>query len=165
MTEDWRVHLKGFGDIRISSKLITELVGYRQLTQGQPESGGALIGKHLNSNGAILIEEITPPQPSDKQARTYYYRSHEHNKIVHDRWLESNGHSTLLGLWHTHPELSPRYSWVDKQDWLKALDQCNYEGDKLFFIIVGQQKICCWVGVKYRFKKRIYMLGEYIIEN
>lgn len=163
MKDDWEMDIPSYGLIRVSSGLLIKLVEYRQLDADTPESGGVLIGKHLNSGGKILIDDFTPPQNKDKQGRCLYHRSIEHNKIVKKIWKDSNGHSTYLGLWHTHPEPIPNYSSTDKKDWLNSLTKSKYEGERLYFFIVGQTHIRCWVGTKVFYKNKIELLGEYEI--
>jgi len=163
MTEEWQMDVKGYGLIRVSKELLTKLCNFRQLATQSPESGGVLIGKHLNSAGVLLIDQLTPPQKSDKQGRCEFYRSTEHNKLVNDIWQKSNKHSTYVGLWHSHPEPIPNYSLIDKQDWQNALIQSKFEGDKLFFAIVGQTHIRIWEGVRSTLRSEISLIGEYEI--
>jgi integrative and conjugative element protein (TIGR02256 family) len=165
MIEEWQIDVKGYGLIRMSCELLEKLCDFRQLAKQSPESGGVFIGKHLNSGGILLIDQLTPPQKSDKQGRCEFYRSTEHNKLVNEIWQKSNKHSTYVGLWHTHPELIPNYSPVDKQDWQNALIQSKYEGNKLFFAIVGQTHIRMWMGIKSTFQTKISLIGEYKIGN
>jgi len=161
MNNEWKMDSINCGIVRVSGELITNLTEYCQINKDAPESGGVLIGKHLNSGGMILVDDFTPPQKKDKQGRCLYHRSIEHNKIVRRIWKDSNGHSTYLGLWHTHPEPKPNYSSTDKKDWLNTLSKSKYEGDRLYFFIVGQTHIRCWVGTKAFFRNKIELLGEY----
>lgn len=163
MNKEWCMDIPGFGLLRISPKLLDGLVSFRQLNSNQPESGGVLIGKHLNSGGAMVIDSFTPPQPSDDQGRCLYYRSEAHNKIVNKIWKESGGHVTYVGLWHTHPEQQPNYSATDLNDWRNALTKSRYEGSRLFFFIIGLSHIRCWLGKKKFFKSEITLIGEYEI--
>lgn len=163
MCEEWQINVNSYGLIRISSGLIERLCQFRQLDKHCPESGGVLIGKHLNSGGSLLVEELTPPQISDKQGRCEFYRSAEHDKLVNEVWQKSNRHSTFVGLWHTHPEPIPKYSSIDKQDWQNALVQSKFEGDKLLFVIVGQTHIRVWMGSKSARLQKISLIGEYKI--
>jgi integrative and conjugative element protein (TIGR02256 family) len=165
MIEEWQIEVNGYGMIRMSGELLKKLCDFRQLAKQTPESGGVLIGKHLNSGGVLLIDQLTPPQKSDKQGRCEFYRSTEHNKLVNEIWLKSNKHSTYVGLWHSHPEPIPNYSPVDKQDWQNALIQSRYEGNKLFFAILGQTHIRMWMGIKSTFRTQISLIGEYKIGN
>jgi len=52
--------------------------------------------------------------------------------------------TAYLGLWHTHPETDPTPSGVDRRDWEQAMSQDTFEGDRLFFPIVGTQRIRVW---------------------
>lgn len=165
MIEEWKIDVNGYGMVRISGELLQKLCNFRQLASKTPESGGVLIGKHLNSGGVLLIDQFTPPQKPDKQGRCEFYRSTEHNKLVNEIWKESNKHSTYIGLWHTHPEHIPNYSQIDKLDWQNALNQSKYEGNKLFFAIIGITHIRIWIGIKSTFGTKISLIGEYKIGN
>jgi integrative and conjugative element protein (TIGR02256 family) len=93
----------------------------------------------------------------DKQTRNSFYRSSKHNELVQKIWKKTNGFSTFLGLWHTHPENVPHNSSIDKKDWLDSLLKSKYEKDCLFFLIIGRSHIRCWVGLK----DKVTLLGEY----
>lgn len=160
MSGEWQIDIKDFGLLRVSKELVNNLISYRQLKKETPESGGVLIGMHLNSVGRLLINNYTPPQKFDKQGRYLYHRSSEHNNLVLDIWKESGQKSTYVGLWHTHAEEIPSYSPVDKKDWIDSLNKSIYEGDRLFFFIVGQTHIRCWMGVKKLFMNTIELVGE-----
>ncbi len=147
--------------MRVSYKLIQELAVYRQLTSSQPESGGVLLGRHLNTNGAILIDNHTRPQKSDIQGRCEFYRSIEHNRLVKQIWKRSKGHITYIGLWHTHPEPKPTPSQLDIKDWSLALTKSHFEGSFLFFFIVGKTNLRCWVGNEHGSEESIRFSGEY----
>jgi len=144
---EWEIEILDFGAVRVSSALLNKLAAYRQLTPSSLESGGVLIGKYLNSNGALLIDGFTPPLATDKQSRHSYYRSKAHHKAVRKIWKESGYESTYVGLWHTHPEDSPNCSAVDKTDWITALKVSRYEGARLLFFIIGRTHIRCWLGL------------------
>lgn len=165
MEDEWKIEVDNYGLVRLSCNLLKMLSEFIQDGILKPESGGVLIGKHLNSGGTLLIDDFTQPQKSDKQGRHSYYRSATHNKLVQDIWNKSDGHTTYVGLWHTHPEPRPKFSPVDKRDWLNALIKSEFEGDRLYFIIVGQTHIRCWIGTKLKLKHNIELLGEYEIEK
>ena len=159
MASDWSIEDSELGIVNFRHSLIQALGEYRQLSLKKNESGGVLVGKHLNSGGAIIVDDLTRPQPSDSQGRCNYYRSKAHNEIVRRIWKESSGSSTYVGLWHSHPEPIPSYSSADKSDWINALKNSGYEGDHLLFVIVGQIKIRCWLGRRNTLK--IEYLGDF----
>jgi integrative and conjugative element protein (TIGR02256 family) len=70
--------------------------------------------------------------------------SSKHEQLARQRWLEENSTSAYLGLWHTHPEPDPTPSGVDQRDWQRAVAGDTYEGDRLFFPIVGTDCIRIW---------------------
>ena len=163
--KEWSFEIKNLGLVRISSSLLTRLRSYRQLTPSAPEAGGVLIGMYLNSGGALLINELTPLQQTDKQGRHAYYRSKSHHALVRGLWKKSKHHSTYVGLWHSHPEPVPTFSPTDKTDWLNAINHSKYEGNKLFFFIVGQTHVRAWLGTKKRFGRKIERIGEYKFDD
>jgi integrative and conjugative element protein (TIGR02256 family) len=156
----WEIEIKCIGLLKISGELIEQLKEYKQLSTSKPESGGVLVGSFLNSGGFMIINKFTPPQTNDKQSRYLFYRSKQHNKVVKKIWEKSNHISTYVGLWHTHAESIPNYSSQDKKDWNDALNQSEYEGNILFFFIVGQTHIRCWIGTKKMFRNKIELIGE-----
>ena len=97
------------------------------------------------------------PQPSDRRKRFSFYRSSTHNSIAAARWKESGGKVAYIGLWHSHPEAIPHPSSTDISDWQKALARDRYDGDHLFFIILGMQELGCWRGDR---QGSIYKLKE-----
>ena len=165
MQDEWLIDVKSFGKIRFSQSFLNQINEYRQLDLTTPESGGVILGSFLNSGGKLLIHDYTPPQKTDKQGRCLYHRSKEHNELVQKVWVESNNHTTYVGLWHTHPENIPNFSSVDKQDWINSLKNSRYDGSSLLFIIVGRTHIKCWLGSKKVFRSDIRLIGEYQIDG
>lgn len=161
MSEEWIFNIKGLGTIKTCSQLIDKLSKYRQLEAKTLESGGTLIGSYLNSGGYLFIDNFTPPQKKDNQGRFSYHRSKDHNKLVQQIWKETKYHSTYVGLWHTHPEPLPRPSSKDKTDWFNAMANSQYEGKHLFFFIIGQVQINCWIGTKKLRQNKIKFVGKY----
>lgn len=161
MDNYWKIKVDKKRDIKVSIELIEELSFFRQLRVYDNESGGVLIGSLLSENRGYIIDKMTTPQKKDKQSRSSFFRSEEHNILVQKIWEETNGFSTYLGLWHTHPEDIPHYSSVDKKDWKDSLNESNYDGKDLFFFIVGRTHIRCWLGVKGVFFNKIKLIGEY----
>jgi integrative and conjugative element protein (TIGR02256 family) len=162
--DDWIINIQGFGRVRFAHMLLEHLCSFRQTGEMLPESGGALIGKHLIRGGRMVIDRFTPSQSDDRQGRCLFYRSKAHEKIVQRIWNESNRISTYVGLWHTHPEDYPHYSPTDKKDWFKALNKSVYDGRNLFFVIIGRTHIRCWMGTKKIIKNSINVVGEYKIK-
>jgi integrative and conjugative element protein (TIGR02256 family) len=64
--------------------------------------------------------------------------------LARERWQEQQRTMAYLGLWHTHPEEDPTPSSVDRNDWKQAVSQDTFEGERLFFPIIGTQRIRVW---------------------
>ena len=160
MNENWTFDVETLGTVRVANDLVSSLSQYRQFNHTIPESGGVLMGSFLNSNGALLIDNFTFPQKTDHQGRNNFFPSEAHNNLVHNIWQQSGQKTTYIGLWHTHPEPIPNFSFVDANDWRNALNISSYEGNFLFFMIVGTKSIRCWVGEKKRFRNSISLISE-----
>ena len=160
----WKIRIDKDRELKVSISLIEKLSYFRQLKEQDKESGGVLIGSLLSENRGYILDKLTVPRKKDKQTRYSYFRSEEHNMQVQKIWEGTNGFSTYLGLWHTHPEDIPKYSSVDKKDWKDSLNESNYDKKSLFFFIVGRTHIRCWIGVRGMFFNNIKLIGEYYFE-
>jgi integrative and conjugative element protein (TIGR02256 family) len=92
----------------------------------------------------VVVDEVSTPQNGDRRSRFGFFRSAKHEQVARQRWLKENSTSAYLGLWHTHPERDPTPSGVDQRDWQQAIASDIYEGDRLFFPIVGTHCIRIW---------------------
>lgn len=108
------------------------------------EAGGVLLGRHLLDSHDVVVDEVSAPQSSDRRSRFAFFRSSKHEQVARQRWLQENSTSAYLGLWHTHPERDPMPSGVDRRDWAQAVSGDTYEGDRLFFPIVGTDCVRIW---------------------
>lgn len=123
---------------------LRQMQAFAQHRIGDREAGGVLLGRHLLDSYDVVIDEISTPQSSDRRSRYGFFRSAKHEKLARKRWLEENSTSAYLGIWHTHPEPDPTPSSVDQRDWQQAVAGDTYEGDRLFFPIVGTHCIRIW---------------------
>lgn len=108
------------------------------------EAGGVMMGRHLLDLNDVVVDEVSTPQDTDRRSRFSFFRSRKHEQVARQRWLKEHSTSAYLGLWHTHPERDPTPSGVDRNDWQKAVAGDTYEGDRLFFPIVGTHCIRVW---------------------
>jgi len=108
------------------------------------EAGGILLGRHLLDSHDVVVDEVSTPQSGDRRGRFSFFRSSRHEFVARQRWLDQERTSAYLGLWHTHPESDPTPSSVDRRDWQQAVSTDTFEGDRLFFPIVGTHRIRVW---------------------
>jgi len=143
------------GQLFISKDVVNTLNNYRQSKPGNTEAGGILLGRQYEYKPDITVDEITTPLTTDTRSRYSFYRSIGHHNVAVNRWKQSDGCCLYLGLWHTHPEAIPIPSSVDFDDWTKAINNGVFEGDNLFFVIVGMEQLCCWQGTRTPIYKRV----------
>lgn len=120
------------------------LRSFAQRRTSQCEAGGVLLGRHLLESANVVVDEVTTPQMADKRSRFGFFRSRRHEAIARERWSAEKGTFAYLGLWHTHPEQDPTPSFVDRLDWQRAVVSDVYEGNLLFFLIVGTLNVRVW---------------------
>jgi integrative and conjugative element protein (TIGR02256 family) len=123
---------------------VEQMKSFVQRRWWQAEAGGVLLGRHLLDSDNVVVDEVTTPQATDQRSRFGFFRSSRHETFARTRWREKSSTMAYLGLWHTHPENDPRPSEVDCQDWQKAVLRDTFEGNYLFFPIVGIQHIRVW---------------------
>lgn len=123
---------------------VEKMQAFAQLHWWNTEAGGVLLGRHLLDSHDVVVDEVTTPQSSDRRSRFSFFRSRRHETLARERWQVQSGTMAYLGLWHTHPETDPTPSGVDRNDWTQAVSSDTYEGDRLFFPIVGTHCIRIW---------------------
>lgn len=123
---------------------LQQMLAYAQHHWWNREGGGVLLGRHLLDSHDVVVDEVSTPQISDRRSRFTFFRSCRHEHLARQRWLEQERTSAYLGLWHTHPEPDPNPSSADRRDWYQAVSGDTFEGDRLFFPIVGTEIIRVW---------------------
>lgn len=128
----------------IVEHVLQHMQAFAQRRWWDREAGGVLMGRHLLDSHDVVVDEVSTPQNTDRRGRCSFFRSHKHEQVAHQRWLHEHSTSAYLGLWHTHPERDPTPSGVDLRDWENAVANDVYEGSRLFFPIVGTERIRVW---------------------
>jgi len=154
IVEDITFKIDPAGQLIVPKHIVDSLNKYQQVNYNDTEAGGILLGRQFENKLSITIDEITTPFKSDKRSRNSFYRSKSHHNYAVKRWEESDGYCLYLGLWHTHPEAIPIPSSIDYVDWTKAINQGDFDGKNLFFIIIGTEQVRCWQGARRSFFKR-----------
>lgn len=126
------------------SGAVEQMKVFAQKRWWSAEAGGVLLGRHLLDSHDVVVDEITTPQDTDRRGRFSFFRSRRHEALARERWQVESSTMAYLGLWHTHPEADPTPSGVDCNDWTQAVSRDAYEGDRLFFPIVGTEFIRVW---------------------
>lgn len=81
---------------------------------------------------------MSEPCSRDKRGIYYFIRDKENaQKVINEKWQQSNGEINYLGEWHTHPEIIPKPSFLDRKLLKECLINNKYPFHGLFMIIVG----------------------------
>lgn len=128
----------------IAEHALKQMQAFAQYHWRNREAGGVLMGRHLLDSHDIVVDEVSTPQDTDRRSRYNFFRSRKHEQVARNRWLQEHNTSAYLGLWHTHPESDPLPSDVDRNDWKQAIASDTFEGDRMFFPIVGTHCIRVW---------------------
>lgn len=134
---------------KVGSRVVAMLRGYAQHARSSLEAGGVLIGRLLRDCDDVVIDVATEPMVDDVRRRCSFTRAcAAHQDVIEATWRASGRTLGYLGEWHTHPEAVPTPSRVDRRDWVRRLGRDHYEGDRLFFVIVGTKSMRMWAGTR-----------------
>ena len=113
-------------------KAIAEAAAFRH------EVGGILLGSYRGRD--LHVIDASAPQNSDRWSPTRFWRSPAgHQAFADAAWRRSGGLVTHIGEWHSHPELRPTPSVIDRASWLKSRRE---QRRPLAFLIVGTADVC-----------------------
>ncbi len=102
------------------------------------ERGGILLGKVTEDYSQFTITEVSEPSVEDSSGPLYFHRNQARaQKIINQRWKESDGEINYLGEWHTHPQINPIPSGIDYLLAWESVYKNVTEIDTIFMIIVG----------------------------
>jgi integrative and conjugative element protein (TIGR02256 family) len=148
------------GSVYFSREVVEVMLSHRQLKSRNKEAGGVLLGRHLLDCNDIVVDEVTQPARGDRRSWAGFFRSLAHHTRSLRRWRESGGTCAYLGSWHTHPEDVPNPSSIDLDDWQHALARDRFEGESLFFAIVGTSRARVWQGNRDGSVKELVLTKE-----
>ena len=139
-------------NIIVQEHTTLEIIDYRKQLPNL-ETGGIILGKILQDEH-ILVTELSKPSKLDK--RGYYsFESNKENvqKIINDRWKDSDGKVIYLGEWHTHNEDIPNPSPRDLEMIKNQLETSKMEINFLLLLIIGQESDYWGIQTKRGHKK------------
>lgn len=121
----------------LTDRVMDKLNKYRQL-EGMSEAGGILLGKIKTDYSEYIIEDISEPSKMDKRSRFSFVRNRKSaQRIINKSFKESNGIIQYLGEWHTHPQINPFPSPIDKNLLIQCSKNIENVSCTIFMIILG----------------------------
>ena len=147
MGSDTMFHNTHGGVFKFADAAFYQIQTYVQNDHKKPEAGGLLLGRFIMDTADVVVDQVTVPMQGDRRSRRRFYReAKNHQNIIDRRWKESRHRCNYLGGWHTHAEPDPSPSRIDTTDWIDALQRNQFDGETLYFIIVGTHEIRAWEG-------------------
>jgi integrative and conjugative element protein (TIGR02256 family) len=135
----------GLREVRIDNRVLRILREYEQKDR-EPESGGILLGIVCNNHDSII--KITKPNELDTRGFSFFNRARKPAQLqINKSWNNSRGCLIYLGEWHTHSEINPKPSVIDKKMIEKTFKETKMEINYLYLVIIGN-KNTIWVGKK-----------------
>jgi integrative and conjugative element protein (TIGR02256 family) len=137
------------GSFSFAPEAFIKIHAHRQTDDHRAEAGGVLIGRKIKDSEDWIVDDVTEPQNTDRRKRFSFFRSKDpHQSAVDKAWSQSQGRIGYMGEWHTHPERHPTPSATDLSHWRKALATFRFDGELLFFAIVGTESVAVFEGNK-----------------
>ena len=123
--------------IVIHESVISELSEY--YVENSKEVGGLLLG-HLVNSTTYEVTEIEYICARKSTPISYQRDVKEAQRIINERWSESDGEINYLGEWHTHPNISASPSGTDIRSLCKIAEQVRGTLPIVILMILGANK-------------------------
>lgn len=131
------------GFIIVTSSVLRQIKGYRQIASADREAGGILLGVRRGRH--IDITFATTPKRGDIRSRIGFSRlSLFHQDFALRAWRRFGRKLDYVGEWHSHPELNPYPSPIDRAEWRKLMRSRKSD---LVFVILGISAL--WLGASH----------------
>ncbi|WP_257737079.1 Mov34/MPN/PAD-1 family protein [Pandoraea pnomenusa] len=117
-----------------SSEALAHMSAHVQRRRLAKEAGGELFARVADAAG-LVVECASGPHPSDKRTRCSFLPDVTAAAAERSRQYERGLHA--VGLWHTHPELIPNYSHLDRLTTEQYLTAFAGERGHYLMVILG----------------------------
>lgn len=126
--------------VDIEDGVLTTFQSFEQQQMWSKEAGGILIGKKLMDAEHYVLSAVSTPTKQDKRTRFSFTRSKQSaQRYIDKHWTESGGIENYIGEWHTHPEINPLPSSIDKSLIRQVVSDKSSPFSKVLLVIVGQK--------------------------
>ena len=145
-----------------SKNVLEHMFSFVQDKYHLSEAGGQLFSRNPD-DANIIIDEITGPYLSDKRSR--YNWIPDVTKMSSDREQLFDKGSYIIGLWHTHQELTPHPSQKDKVTCEKHLQLLDSVYRGFLLITMGNGSPNPVLSIEYLERKDYKLRPSAIIAN
>jgi len=144
-------------------RVLKHLFQQRQIKRKQSETGGQLFATITPQ--IVVVVAATGPHTRDLRKRfSFIPYKRRLTKEIHGYFAKGLHY---VGDWHTHPQKTPKPSWLD----LKSMKECyvksNHELDHFILVIIGNStgNEWIWVGLINRIQTMDLSTAEKIMNN
>ena len=131
-------------NVIIKNKALKTFIKYSS-KNNYHEAGGILLGSVYYNY--VKIAKATVPNKYDSYGHNFFIRSKKGAQLhINKAWNKSKGTMIYLGEWHTHQEINPKPTAIDKNMILQSLSNTKMEIEFLYLIIIGLNNTF-WVGL------------------
>ncbi|WP_267900442.1 Mov34/MPN/PAD-1 family protein [Dyella dinghuensis] len=129
------------GLILLEGEVLGAIARHRQRSKIAPEQGGVLLGYRRDPH--LHVVSASFPARGDHATRISFKREDpSHAAKALRMWKNTDRKIDYLGEWHTHPEMHPNPSSIDKHAWA-AIRAVTHE--VMLFVIAGTDEDW-WIG-------------------
>jgi len=123
--------------IKLEQDVIYQLNAYYQ-ENTQYETGGILLGCIGDEGNVIVIREAYQIKSTWYSPIQYKRNAKKAQKIINKRWRETEGFINYVGEWHTHPNMRPLPSSIDKKSLYKITNCIDKQIPVVALLILGK---------------------------
>lgn len=129
----------------LTSSVLSFMDNYRQTTRRRAESGGQLFAKITPK--LIVVAAATGPHRKDLRSRFAFVPNKKRLAAEIQAYFLKGLH--YVGDWHTHPQKSPKPSWLDTHSMQKCFSKSKHSLEHFLIVIVGNAPPTSnlWVGL------------------
>lgn len=138
-------------EIRITESAWADIMGWveqsRRRVGPEVETGGLLFGERDDAARVVWVSEVIGPPPDSRASAAQFIcgvkGTAEANNEKRKRTRES---VRYVGMWHSHPGASPRFSYTDFDGMRQAIEVMTPSPSKSLLLIVGTPETTPKVG-------------------
>lgn len=124
--------------VLFTADALTHMYGHIQCRPWHKEAGGELFANDPNAAGLVVTAAVGP-NPGDRRSRRSWNPDTEAANLDRQQQYVLGRHA--VGLWHTHPELSPSPSGLDQRTTGDYLAAFHGERARYLMVILGNRGI------------------------